>query len=183
MNGTIKAYFEELYAADKNVQYEAYNQIMIAIDNKVDWAYEVWDELKESLKHKDNHERSRAAQFLCGLAKSDPENRMLQDFSSVWEVTKDKKFVTARHSLQSIWKIGLAGSEQKALVLDHFSNRFINGTDEKNYTLIRFDMIQGLRNLYDVLNDEGIKKLALDLIEKEEDVKYKKKYTAVWKNT
>jgi hypothetical protein len=32
--------------------------------------------------------------------------------------------------------------------------------------VIRFDMIQGLRNLYDEIKDEEIKQVALDLIEK-----------------
>ncbi len=42
-------------------------------------------------------------------------------------------------------------------------------------------MIQGLRNLYDELEDEHIKRTALELIELEEDPKYRKKYNTVWK--
>ena len=42
-------------------------------------------------------------------------------------------------------------------------------------------MIQGLKNLFDQLQDEDIKQLAMDLIETEEDPKYKKKYLSVWK--
>ena len=113
MDSVTKSYFEKLEAGDKEVQYEAFNNILAAISEEVDWAYEVWDELKEWLTDPDNHRRSRAAQFLCGLAISDPEKRMLDDFPSIWTVTKDEKFVTARHSLQSIWKVGLAGEEQK----------------------------------------------------------------------
>jgi hypothetical protein len=103
---------------------------------------------------------------------------MLEDFPVVWEVTKDKKFVTARHSLQSIWKIGLAGTEQKEMVIKGLVDRFIHCVDEKIYTLIRFDIIQGIRNLYDEIKDEEIRQMALDLIEKEEDAKYKKKYAS-----
>lgn len=106
---------------------------------------------------------------------------MLEDFSAVWEVTKDKKFVTARHSLQSIWKVGLAGPDQKEIVIKSFVDRFIHCVDEKNYTLIRFDIIQSLRNLYIELKVAEIKQIALDLVEKEEDAKYKKKYASVWK--
>ncbi len=62
-----------------------------------------------------NHRRSRGAQFLAGLAISDPEKRILTIFPTLWEVTKDPKFVTARHSLQAIWRVGLAGEEQKHL--------------------------------------------------------------------
>lgn len=150
-------------------------------NEQVNWAYEVWDQLLEDVTAGDNHQRSRAAQFLCNLAISDPEKRILNDFPTVWAVTKDKKFVTARHSLKSIWKIALAGPEQKELVLTNLSDRFINGTDEKNYTLIRYDIIESLKKLYDEVKDEQVKQLALDLIEKEEDTKYKKKYATVWR--
>lgn len=181
VDSVTRSYFANLEAKDKDVQFEAFNNIIAATKEEVDWAYEVWDELKEWLTDTDNHRRSRAAQFLAGLAKSDPEKRILGDFSALWKVTKDPKFVTARHSLQSIWKVGLAGKEQKEMVINHVVDRFQNGVDEKHYTLIRFDMIQGLKNLYDILKDEEIKKIAMGLIETEEDVKYRKKYMTVWK--
>jgi hypothetical protein len=47
--------------------------------------------------------------------------------------------------------------------------------------LIRFDIIQSLRNLYDVAPDEIIREKALAWIETEDDVKYRKKYARVWK--
>jgi hypothetical protein len=181
MDSVTQSYFVNLEAKDKDVQFEAFNNIKAATKEEVDWAYEVWDQLKDWLTDTDNHRRSRAAQFLAGLAKSDPEKRILGDFSALWEVTKDPKFVTARHSLQSIWQVGLAGQEQKEMVLTHIEDRFLNGAHEKNYTLIRFDMIQGLKNLYDVLKEEEIKQLAKELIETEEDIKYRKKYMTVWK--
>lgn len=181
VDSATRSYFENLEAKDKNVQFEAFNAINAAVKEEVDWAYEVWDELKEWLTDSDNHRRSRGAQFLAGLAKSDPEKRILGDFPALWEVTKDPKFVTARHSLQSIWRVGLAGKEQKQQVIHHIVERFQNGVDEKHYTLIRFDMIQGLKNLYDALKEEEIKQIAMGLIETEEDIKYRKKYMTVWK--
>ena len=181
VDSVTQSCFENLEAKDKDVQFEAFTTIIAATTEEVGWAYEVWDQLKEWLTDPDNHRRSRAAQFLAGLAKSDPEKRILGDFAALWEVTKDPKFVTARHALQSIWKVGLAGQEQKEMVINHIVDRFQNGAHEKHYTLIRFDMIQGLKNLYDVLQDEEIKQLAMDLIETEEDIKYRKKYMTVWK--
>jgi hypothetical protein len=181
MDRKIQSYFENLESKDKNVQYEAYKNILGATEEVVDWSYEVWDRLKEDLTHPDHHRRSRAAQFLSNLAISDPEKRMLKDFLALWEVTKDKKFVTARHSLQSVWKVGLAGPEQKEMVIHHLVERFHNCQNEKNYTLIRFDIIQGLKNLYDQVKDEEIKQKALDLIETEEDRKYQKKYKTIWR--
>ncbi len=182
MDKIIKTYFENLRDENKDVQYEALMKLFDITKKKVDWAYEVWDAMLKDIKEGDNHQRSRAAQFLCNLAKSDPKKRILKDFPTVWSVTKDKKFVTARHSLKSIWKIALAGTEQKELVLITLADRFITSTDEKNYTLIRYDIIESLRKLYDEIKDEQVKHLALDLIEKEKDQKYKKKYASVWKN-
>ena len=181
MDSATKTYFEDLEAKYKDVQYEAFQNIITVTEKEVDWAYDVWDQLKEWLSDRDPHRRSRGAQFLASLAISDPEKRMLADFPVLWEVTRDPKFVTARHALQSIWKVGLAGPEQKQLVITHFIDRFQNGANEKNYTLIRYDMIEGLKKLYDQLNDEQIKQTALELIESEEDVKYRKKYLSVWK--
>lgn len=181
VDSVTQSYFENLEVKDKDLQIEAFIAINATIKEEVDWAYEVWDQLKEWLTDADNHRRSRGAQFLAGLAKSDPEKRILNDFPALWEVTKDPKFVTARHSLQSIWRVGLAGKEQKEMVLNHIEDRFLNGAHEKHYTLIRFDMIQGLKNLYDALKEEEIKQIAMDLIETEEDIKYRKKYMTVWK--
>jgi hypothetical protein len=66
-------------------------------------------------------------------------------------------------------------------LLNGLTERFRNCVDEKNGTLIRFDIIQGLRKLYDKENDDTVKQIALDLIETEEDLKYRKKYAAVWR--
>ncbi|MGP4081052.1 hypothetical protein ACTWQL_14165 [Pseudalkalibacillus sp. R45] len=181
MENHIQTQFENLQSKDKQVQYDAYQEILEATKEEVDWAYEVWNELKEDLTHPDNHQRSRAAQFLANLAKSDPEKRMLDDFPALWTVTKDEKFVTARHSLQSIWRVGLAGSEQKEMVIHHLVHRFHSCLDEKNYTLIHSDILQNLKHLYEELGDEEIKQTAMTLIETVEDEKYKKKYRKIWK--
>ncbi|MFP7254826.1 hypothetical protein SFC02_11050 [Terribacillus goriensis] len=181
MDREVKEAFIKSKSKDKQESYEAYLYILQATEKQVDWAYEVWDDLLEGLTDKDNHQRSRSAQYLANLAKSDPENRMLTDLPRLWEVTKDGKFVTARHSLQSFWKVGLGGAEQKDLVMEFMVKRFKNGTDEKNFTLIRFDILQNMRHLYDLLNDEDIKQTAMDLIETVEEEKYKKKYKSVWR--
>ncbi|OES45990.1 hypothetical protein [Domibacillus iocasae] len=181
MDSQMKLEFEKSKSGDKDERYEAYQNILNATDQKVDWAYEVWNQLLEDLTHKDNHQRSRAAQYLANLAKSDPEMRIMKDFPKLWEVTKDEKFVTARHSLQSIWKVGIAGTPPKKMVMKFMVERFNNGTDEKNFTLIRNDILKNMRNLYDHFNDEAIKQTAIDLIATVDDKKYKKKYMDIWK--
>jgi len=89
----------------------------------VNWAYEAWDQLIERLRHKDNHVRAISAQILANLAKSDPKNRMQKDFPALMAVTKDEKFVTARHTLQSIWKVGRETKMQKTVV-EALADRF-----------------------------------------------------------
>ena len=66
----------------KEAQNKAFFYLLEVTDQPVDWAYEVWEELVANLRHKDNHVRAIAAQLLCNLAKSDPEQRMLRDFDS-----------------------------------------------------------------------------------------------------
>lgn len=183
MEAQVQRYFDDLESPGRETQFEAYKNLLSVTKEEVDWAYEVWDKLVQDLNNRDNHTRSRAAQFLSYLAISDPEKRMLKDFPLLWEVTRDSKFVTARHSLQSIWRVGLAGDEQQALLMKHFTDRFKTCMEEKNYTLIRYDIIQGLRNLYDETKKVDIKQISLELIATEEDSKYQKKYATVWRNT
>jgi hypothetical protein len=141
----------------------------------------VWDEVLEGLSHKDNHVRAIAAQILCNLAKSDPKNRILKDFDALLAVTRDERFVTARHCLQSIWKVGAAGKKQQKKFVDGLEGRFRECITEKNCTLIRYDIIQGFRKLYDEVKDEKVKEKALEMIETEEDLKYRKKYASLWR--
>ncbi len=121
--------------------------LLQATDRPVDWAYEVWDGFVKDLGDRDNHVRAIAAQLLCGLAKDDPRNQMLKDVDARMAVTRDERSVTARHCLQSLWKVGTAGKTQQKMVVDRLAVRFAGCAAEKNCTLIRYDILQGLRNL------------------------------------
>jgi hypothetical protein len=173
---------DNLWSEDREMQNKAFFHILEATDKPVDWAYNVWDEMIANLSHKDNHNRAIAAQILCNLAKSDPRNRMLKDFDALLAVTKDERFVSARHCLQSLWKVGAAGKKQQKILVEGLELRFKECSAEKNYTLIRYDIIQGLRKLYDEATDEKVREKALKLIETEEDLKYRKKYASLWRS-
>jgi hypothetical protein len=181
MDDATRTNLDNIRSADKQVQNDAFFAVITATDKPVDWAYVVWDDMVADLRHKDNHRRAIAAQILCNLAKSDSESRMLRDFGALLAVTKDERFVTARHCMQNIWKGGAAGKNQQKLLVDGLEGRFNECITEKNCTLIRYDITQSLRNLYDVVKDEKIREKALALIETEQDLKYRKKYAGVWK--
>jgi hypothetical protein len=181
MNKTIQTNLNNLWSEDRELQNTAFLHILKATDKPVDWGYEAWDELLANLTHKDNHNRAIAAQVLCNLAKSDPKNRILKDFDALLAVTKDERFVTARHCMQALWKVGVAGKKQQKAYMDGLEYRFQECITEKNCTLIRYDILQSLRNVYSAVKDENIKVKAWELIEMEEDLKYRKKYASLWR--
>jgi len=181
MDQITRINLDNLRSEDRELQHQAFMYLLEATDQPVGWAYEAWDEMVASLTHKNNRVRAIAAQVLCNLAKSDPQKRMLKDFEALLAVTKDLRFVTARHCLQSIWKVGTAGVEQQEFLVLGLEGRFKGCLTEKNCTLIRYDIIQGLRNLYDEVKDERVRAKALELIETEDDLKYRKKSASLWR--
>jgi hypothetical protein len=181
MNDHLRKQMDNLWSADRDQQYASFIFIQETTEKPVDWAYDVWDEVVQALHHKDNHNRAIAAQILCNLAKSDPDQRILSDFNVLFAVTKDERFVTARHCLLTLWKVGCTGPEQKQMLVTSLAGRFNECASEKNCTLIRYDIIQSLKQLYDAIKDETVKEKALALIETENDLNYRKKFTGVWK--
>ena len=181
MNPSIQTHLQNIHALDKNIQGEAYHALLEATYPSVDWAYDAWNELVCDLISPDNRLRSIAAQLLCNLAKSDPKNRILNDFDALLNVTRDEKFVTARHALQSLWKIGAVGPKHRQKLLAGLALRFNECASEKNCTLIRYDIIVAHKTLHDAAPHESIHIQALALIETEPDLKYRKKYVGVWK--
>ncbi|HEX5433213.1 MAG TPA: hypothetical protein VFY05_03160, partial [Candidatus Angelobacter sp.] len=115
------------------------------------------------------------------LAKSDPKNRMRKDLAAILAVTKDERFVTARHCLQSLWKVGVAGESQRKALVAGLVVRFRECASEKNCTLIRYDILECLRRIYNVVADESLRTTALALIDTEPDPKYRKKYASLWR--
>jgi hypothetical protein len=154
---------------------------MDATKEPIDWAYEIWDDMLALLKHGDNKQRAISSQVLCGLAKSDPKGRMRKDLGALLAVTKDERFVTARHCMQSLWKVGVAGDAQRKALVKGLVERFKQCSKEKNCTLIRYDILESLRRVYDIVQDETLAVTATMLIELEKDPKYKKKYATLWR--
>ena len=118
MDKNTRMNLDNLHSEDGDTRFKAMNAILKMTDERVDWANAAWDGLLKQLRHENNHERAIAAQVLCNLAKSDTENRMAKDFAALLAVTKDERFVTARHCLQSLWKVGAAGKKLQKIVVD-----------------------------------------------------------------
>lgn len=172
---------DDLRSLDKDRQNRGYAQLLEATREPVTWAYEVWDDLLRTLTEGDNRQRSIAAQVLSNLAKSDPERRMLRDFERLLNVTRDERFVTARHALLSLWEVALAGPAQREIVVTGLTARFEECGAEKNCTLIRYDILEVLRRIYDGCAAESLRGLAERLIAQEPDLKYRKKYGTLWR--
>ena len=172
--------FADLWCEDRGRQGAAFQQILDQTSQPVDWAYDVWDELLTQLTDKNNRNRSIAAQVLCNLAKSDPSKRMLRDFPALFDVVTDERFVTARHALQAMWKVGCVGKKHQDLLVAALEKRFSDCVTHKNRTLIRYDIIECLRKLFDAVQDKTIQTRAKAIIELESDLKYRKKYSTLW---
>lgn len=181
MDATTRTHFNNLFSPDKQLQNQAFHYIIASTDKPVDWAYEAWDDLVQGLTDKDNHVRAISGQVLANLAKSDPKNRMKKTFPALLNVTRDERFVTARHTMQNIWKVGAVGKPQQKMLLDGLALRYNECISEKNCTLIRYDINVALKDLYNQVKDEKIKQTALELNKTETDPKYAKKYATVWK--
>jgi len=181
MKDEMEAALGDLNSPEHSRQNRAFTELMAATAATVSWSYLIWDDLLGILKTGDNRQRAIAAQVLCNLAKSDPENRMVQDVKALVAVTKDERFVTARHCLQSLWKVGVAGEAQRKKLVAGLVKRFAECSEEKNCTLIRYDILECLRQVYDVVLDEKLRATAEELMATETDLKYRKKYATLWR--
>ena len=164
---------------DRDLQYKSYEELMKIIKEPVDWTYSVWEQLIKALTYQNAYVRAQAAQILCALAAtSDPEERVLEDFMKIWAITYDEEAFAAIQSLQSIWQIGLAGQVQRDLVVSHLARRFHSCVDEKQPTVIRYEIIVALKKMFDKTDDSKLLNITKNLIEKEQDLKLQKKYKA-----
>ena len=186
MTQTIVAHVAEsmndLKSADKDREDRAYQTLLEMTAEHVDWAYEIWEDLLRLTAKGNNRQRSIAGQLLSNLAKSDPELRLVRDADHLIAVTKDERFVTARHVLLALWKIAIVGDRQREAIVNGLVRRFKECTAEKNCMLIRYDIQCVFKKIYEVTGDEGLRSTAEQLISLEEDGKYKRKYDTLWRS-
>lgn len=172
---------EDIRSMDGKPQGQAVEALMAATDQTVHWVDDAWAQLVDDLGHRNDRTRAIAAQLLCNLAKSADEQRVLTALPALMAVTHDERIVTARHCLQSLWKLGVIGQPQRDAYRQALTARFDAASDEKNGTLTRADIVESLRRVYDETGDRAVHHTAERLIGTEVDAKYRRKYARAWR--
>jgi len=180
MDRIIKELFGSLRSSDNAVRMNALQKVLALTESRVDWIYEVWEDLFQKLNHKNSFQRSIAIMVLCNLAKSDGENRLNSSLNLLLEHTRDEKFITSRQCIQNIWKIALTNDQARETILDHFEQRFRECATEKHYNLIRQDILQSMVSIWRQDKDDTILSRARELLAEEKDMKYRKKYEYIF---
>ena len=181
MDTTVREQFDLLSSTDDTLRMVALQTILKLTDQKVDWIYEVWDELLNKIKSENSFQRSIGIMVVCNLAKSDTQDRLSDCLDLLLAHTRDEKFITSRQCIQSIWKVAATGGQALDKILDHLEKRYRECTNEKHYNLIRADIIHSIRSIYDAEKDETLLTLARTLMTEEKEARYQRKYEAILK--
>ncbi len=181
MNKTIRESINNLASTDDKIRFAALQSILKITDDKVEWVYEVWNDLVDKLDDKNSYQRSIAILVLCNLAKSDAENRIEACLQHLLAHTRDEKFITSRQCIQNLWKVAAANRHARDMVLDHLEYQFAECAGEKYYNLIRLDIIQSIRLLYNFEPNDRLLARAKEMVKIEQGEKYRKGYLAVLK--
>ena len=179
MDNGIREVFRDLQSGDDKVRYKAFKTALSATDEEVPWAAEVWDDLVKGLSAEKSYCRAAAGIVLCNLAKSDKGHRLEKSIDRLLELTRDEKLTTRRPCLQSMWKPALVSKKIEKKVVACLAQQYEECSNEDHYNLIRQDILQSLRNIYEQTKDEGLKKKCVDLVGKEENPRYRKTYEKV----
>ncbi len=179
MESNLRQHFNELSSKNDKLRFEAVQTILKITNEKVDWIYEIWDDLILKLEDENSFQRSIAIMILCNLAKSDRENRINNSIDRLLTHTRDEKFITSRQCIQNIWKVAAANQGMKTIIFAHLEEQYKGCTRDKHYNLIRQDIIQSLKNLYEIEKNAIILEKAQELVQMEEDEKYRKKLIGI----
>ena len=173
--------FDNLASTDDTIRMNALQTMLDITEKPVDWVYAVWDDLLHRLNHPNSYQRTIAILVLCNLAKSDTKNRLGNSLELLLAHTKDEKFVTSRKCLQNIWKVAASSPQYRDKVIDHLEKRFMECASETHSNLLRQDILQSIRSLYDQEKDEQLLTRAGEWLQEEKEEKYRKQYAAILK--
>jgi len=176
----VRAALDRLASGDRGTQGDDYALLQQATAEPVRWADAAWPLIEPLLRNRDNRVRSIAGQTLSRMAPGASHDTVLGGLPSLIAVTRDERFVTARHVLGSLWQVGLANREVRAVLLDKLIERCRSAVDEKNAALVRHDIVCCLRRLFDETGDAQVKAGADELITQEPDERNARKMRAAW---
>jgi hypothetical protein len=176
MDPEIRRLVENLAAVDDRVRFEALELLLQLTQGRVNWADDVWDEMLRKLEEANSYQRSIGLMMLCNLAKSDTSGRMSSTLPLLLAHTRDEKFITSRQCLQNVWKIAAADTSLTESVLGHLEERFVDCADEPHANLLRRDIVQSFRSLYDAQGDPEVWRRGHALVENEPTDKSRKQY-------
>lgn len=149
----------------------------------VPWSDAAWPEFVRLLKHHDNRVRSIAGQILSRLAPGASRDLVLVDVPALIAVTRDERFVTARHVLGSLWRVGKMDDQIRLALVDQLVNRSLNTAGEKNGALIRYDIVCCLHRLFAETGDVQVRIAADEIIAREPEEKNARKMRTAWKGS
>ncbi|MGF7150667.1 hypothetical protein FHS96_004325 [Sphingomonas zeicaulis] len=181
----IRALLDAIADAGREVQGAAFMRLCALTEVPPAWAPAVWSELLALLDHRNNRTRAIAGQLLARIAPAVAVATVVADVPRLVTATHDPQFVTGRHILQALARLGMAPAEVRARLAALLADRFVACAGEKNATLIRLDIQMVLRALHDRAEDEAeatrVRQAALDLVLHEPDPKYARRYLGCWK--
>lgn len=171
----INELFKYLESKNDTVRYEAFKELLVITDNKVDWIYDKWSVLTGKLSSENSYQRSIGLMLLANLCKSDIENRTCSIIEQYLESFDDEKFITSRQSIQNVWKLVLYNESNKIKIIRQLELSFSGNIHlNRHGNLIKQDIIGSLYKICQSYNKENLLKEINGLIDSETDEKLRK---------
>lgn len=179
MEEKLKKLFDQLASKNNTLRKEALDILLKKTEEKVDWFDDAFGVLIGKLDEDNSFQRSIGVMLLANLAKSDTTRVLAGYIDNIVGHTRDEKFITARQTIQNLWKFAVVNEEYKTTIVKHLTEQFADCIYGKHYNLIRLDIAQAMYDIYKVDGDDRLVEHIRELVEIEDDPKHKKKYLKV----
>lgn len=164
--------FNDLASKDNSIRQNAFQALLRATENKVDWVYIKWFEFLDMLKSKNSFHRSISLLLLANLAKSDIDNKFNEILIDYLQFFNDEKFITSRQCIQNVWKVAVAKESSAQRILDELEKTYYENIHiTKHGNLIKQDVISSMFQIYTATGNETVKMRLNKLILSENDLK------------
>lgn len=144
---------------DQVQQNDLYQTLMKTTDVPIDNQVAFWESMACAAIHKNSHLRSLAGQLMCRLViNNDREQLFFKYEQLIKNLCQDDIFITARHTIRSLWFIALGSDEHFKWYVSYIKSRYIASFSEKNGPMIRFDLFEGCMSAIEILEETTIRK-------------------------